>query len=63
MVEVFVDECMDRGELLETSHLAKSEHRSFSSPEWLMRVFGAVVRPPRSFLFTLISNDFHGGSV
>jgi len=63
MVEVILDGCMARGELLETSHLAKSEHRSFSSPEWLMRVFGTGVRPPRGLLFVFFADDLHRGSV
>jgi len=54
---------VDRGELLEASHLLEPEHGPLSSPEWLMRVFGTVVCPPRGFLSAFVSNDLHDRSI
>ncbi len=45
MVEVVQDECLVGGELLQTSHLADAEHRTFASSERQVRIVRAIVPP------------------
>lgn len=41
---------MDGRELLQCLDVPEPRHRSFSSPERLVRVFGSIVEPPPTLL-------------
>jgi hypothetical protein len=47
-VEVVGHGSVDGGELLQTSHASKAEHRPLASSEWKMRVLPAVIPPASS---------------
>ena len=50
MVEVILNRGMRGGELLESFHVAEFRHRSFSSSEWLVRMFCPIVEPATALL-------------
>jgi hypothetical protein len=63
LIEMIVDGAVDRGELLECLHPAKPEHRSLSSSERLMRVFGSVVDSASNLLSISITDLVQSGTV
>ena len=63
LLEVVVDGRVNRGELLQTSHLPEAQHGPFSSSWREMRILSPIIEPTACFLSTGIANDFHGGAV
>ena len=63
VVEVVVDRGMGGGKLLEGFHASEPLHRSFSSSEWLVRIFCAIVEPPTTLLIDGIADYSHRRSV
>ena len=49
-IEMVVDRGVGSGELLQGTDVPESRHRSFSSPERLVRVLSSVVEPPTAHL-------------
>ena len=59
LIKVIVDRGMSRDEFLKRFDVPKFGHRSFSSSERLMRVFGTVVEPTSSSLADFIADHLH----
>lgn len=54
---------MDRGELLQISHLPEAEHSALPPSKWEVAIFGAVILVPANFLTILDSNHLHSRSI
>ncbi len=54
-IEMIVDVGVDGSELLQRLHSSKSEHRSFSSSEGEVAVFGPVVGVPTNLMLVRIA--------
>ncbi len=63
MVEMIVDRGMGSGEFLQGLYVPELRHRTFSSPEWLVRILGAIVEPASTFLSGSIADDVHRRAV
>lgn len=63
VVEVVVKRGMDRSELLKGLHVPKLRHRTLSSPERLMRVFGPVVKPATALLSGSVTDHLYRRTV
>lgn len=63
MVEMVVDEGMDRTEFLKGVHLSKSQHGPLASSERLMGILRPVVQPAACLLDISIANFLHGGAI
>jgi len=49
---------VDGGEFLHGLRSPGLSHRSFSSPKWLVCVFGTIVEPPLASLIVDVADDF-----
>ncbi len=58
-----VNGSMNGGELLQTLHTPKAQHRPFSSSKRLVRILAVVVLPAPGFLLVRIANDLHRSAV
>ena len=54
---------MEGGKFLEGLRVPEPRHCSFSSSEWLVRVFGPVIEPTSTFLSLQDANRLHRGAV
>ena len=63
VVEVIVDRGVGGGELLESFHVPKLPHRSFSSSERLVGILSSIVEPPTALLIGSIAYYFHRRAV
>ncbi len=59
VVEVVVDRSMDGSEFLQGLDVPELRHRSFSSPERLVGILGAIVEPPTTLLIGSIADYLH----
>lgn len=58
-----VNGAVQSGEFLQTSHLLKPEHSPLPSPEWLVRILGAVIQPAAAFTLIDRAENLHGGTI
>jgi hypothetical protein len=63
LIEVVMDGAVNGYEFLQTSHLSETEHGSFTSSKWLVRILGTVIEPAARFLPFLVTDDFHRGAI
>ena len=63
LIEVIVDRSVDGSKLLEDLHVPEFRHRTLSSSEWLMRVFGPVVEPTPALVTPSITDLVHCSAV
>ena len=58
-VEMIVDRGMDGGKFLQGLYIPEPCHRTLSSPERLVRIFGTIVKPAPTLLNSGIANNVH----
>ncbi len=63
LVVVIVDRGMGGGEFLQSLHIPELRHRSFSSSERLVGIFGSIVEPLTALLIGSIADYLHRRSV
>ena len=63
VIEEIVELGVDGGELLKGPQVPELRHRSLSSSEWLMRVFGPIVEPAAARLSGCVTDYLHRRSV